>query len=258
LRLALIALLALAARSALRVISVQAQKRLELSVVDAERLDRLKTLVRVGEGVVLALVFLLGGLMALNVLNINIAPLLAGAGVAGLAISLGAQTLIKDYIGGVLVLLEDQFSVGDVIQVDAVSGVVERITLRATYVRAGDGALHLIPNGDLRTVANLTVGWSRAVADLHVDYRADMERVTRALHAAARRVQEDETVKDHLLEAPQVFGWLGFKDWAVQVQLMAKVKPGQQWAVARAMRRHALEALQAEDVRVATPAATQA
>jgi moderate conductance mechanosensitive channel len=256
LRLALIAVLAALARWGLRIASRQVQDRMTLSVVDAERLDRLKTLVRVGEGAVVALVLLLSGLMALNVLSINIAPLLAGAGVAGLAISLGAQSLFKDFIGGVLILIENQYTVGDVIKVGDTSGSVERITLRATYVRDADGALHLIPNGDVRTMANYTSGWARAVADVNVEYEADMGSVTRALGAAALRVKDDEEFKDALLEEPQTFGWLGFKDWAVQVRLTAKVKPGQQWAVSRAMRRYALEALQAEGVRVAIPAVT--
>lgn len=253
-RLALIAALALLARWALRLGSRQVERRFERAVADAERLDRLKTLSRVGEGIVLALVLILSGLMALNVLEINIAPLLAGAGVAGLALSLGAQTLIKDYIGGVLILVENQFSIGDVIKVGEVSGSVERITLRATYVRDGEGALNLVPNGDLRTISNLTADWAVAVADLHVDYGADMEKVTRALQAAAKLTQEDEAVQGQLLTAPETFGWLGFKDWAVQVRLQAKVKPGQQWLVARALRRHALDALHAQGVRVAVPA----
>jgi len=253
LRLALIGLLALGARWALRLGARQVERRLEKAVPASERLDRLKTLGRFGEGLVLALVLLLAGLMALNVLNIDIAPLLAGAGVAGLALSLGAQTLIKDYIGGVLILIENQFTVGDVIRHGDVVGGVERITLRATYIRDDEGALHLVPNGDLRLVSNLTADWARAVADLNVDYHADMGKVARALDAAAQRTRDDETVKPALLEAPETLGWLGFSDWAVRVRLMAKVKPGQQWAVSRVMRQHALEALQSEGIRVAVP-----
>ncbi len=253
LRLALIVVLLLVARSALRLAGQQADRRLEQTIREPERLDRLKTLNRVGSSVIFALALLLGGLMALNVVGINIAPLLAGAGVAGLALSLGAQTLIKDFIGGVLILVENQFTVGDVIQAGDVAGGVERITLRATYLRDAEGALHLVPNGDLRLVSNLTSNWARAMADVNVDYQADMTKVMQALEAAVQRIRADETAKDALLEEPERLGWLGFTDWAVQVRIMAKVKAGQQWAVSRLMRRYVLEALQAEGVRVAVP-----
>ena len=253
LRLALIAVLVLIAQWGLKLAGRQADRRLEMAVADPERLDRLKTLSRVATSIVFALALIVGGLMALNVLGINIAPLLAGAGVAGLALSLGAQTLIKDFIGGVLILVENQFSVDDVVKVGDVSGGVERITLRAIYLRDVEGALHMVPNGDLRVVSNLTSTWARAVADVIVDYEADMGKVMRALEMAVERTQEDEIARAALLEKPQSFGWLGFKDWGVQVRLMAKVKPGQQWAVGRLLRRYILEALQAENVRVAVP-----
>ncbi len=186
-------------------------------------------------------------------IGLDIGPLLAGAGLVGLALSLGAQTLIKDYIGGLLILFENQFAVGDVIKVGEVSGEVERITLRVTYLRDIEGRLHVLPNGDIRTVSNLTAGYSRAVVDLNVDYDADMQKVSRALEAAAGRAQADETLKADLLEPPQAFGWIAFKDWAVQVRLMAKTMPGKQWKVMMALRQYALEALQAEGVRVALP-----
>jgi small conductance mechanosensitive channel len=152
-----------------------------------------------------------------------------------------------------LVLVENQFTVGDAIKVGSVAGGVERITLRATYLRDVDGQLHIVPNGDIRLVSNLTAEWARAIVDLNVDYEADMGRVMRALEAAAVRAQEDETIKADLLEPPQALGWLGFKDWAVQVRLMVKTAPGKQWGVATALRKYAVAALQAEDVRVALP-----
>lgn len=191
--------------------------------------------------------------MALQTLGVNIAPLLAGAGVAGLALSLGAQTLIRDYLGGILILVENQFSVGDQIQVGDKSGAVERITLRATYLRALEGQLHLIPNGEMRVVSNLTQDWARAVVDLNVAFDADLSRVLRALEAAAQQAQADETIKADLLEAPQALGWIGFNDWAVQVRLMARTAPSKNRQVARVLRMHAMAALRAEGVPVAIP-----
>ena len=113
------------------------------------------------------MIVLVAALMVLSNF-VDIVPLLAGAGVAGLAISLGAQTLIKDFIGGILVLVENQYSVGDVIEIGDVSGTVEKLTLRATYVRDVDGRLHVVPNGDVRIVSNVTRDWSRTLQELGV------------------------------------------------------------------------------------------
>jgi moderate conductance mechanosensitive channel len=253
LRIGLIALLALLAERGLRLVALRTEHRLEQSTPDPERLARLKTLVQVGRGAAYALVLVITGTMALHCLDINIAPLLAGAGVVGLALSLGAQTLIKDYIGGILILIENQFTIDDVVKVGNVTGSVERIMLRATYLRNYDGTLYVVPNGDIRVVSNFTVEWARAIVDLNVDYQADMSKVIRSLEMAAQKAQADETVQPDLLEPPQALGWIGFNDWAVQVRLAAKTKPGQQWSVAMALRRYAVEALQAEGVQVAIP-----
>jgi small-conductance mechanosensitive channel len=253
LRIGLIALLALLAERGLRLVALRAEHRLEQTTPDPERLVRLKTLVQVGRGTAYALVLVITGAMALHSLDINIAPLLAGAGVVGLALSLGAQTLIKDYIGGILILIENQFNIGDVVKVGTATGTVERITLRATHLRNYDGTVYVVPNGDIRVVSNLTVEWARAIVDLNVDYQADMSTVIRSLEIAAQKAQADETIQPDLLESPQALGWIGFNDWAVQVRLVAKTKPGQQWSVATALRRYAVEALQAEGVRVAIP-----
>ena len=254
LRLALIVALTLCARWGLRLAARLMERRLEKTVPNPERLARLQTLVQVGRGAMWALILLMAGLMALHTLGVDATPLLAGAGVAGLALSLGAQTLIKDFIGGILILVENQFSVGDVIKVGEVTGGVERITLRATYLRDIEGRLHIVPNGDIRLVSNLTAEWARAVVDLNVGYEADVSQVLQTLEAAVARAQEDEAIKADLLEAPQALGWISFNDWAVQVRLMAKTKPGKQWGVMMALRQYAVEALQAAGIRVALPA----
>jgi len=254
LRLALIVALTLCARWGLRLAARLMERRLEKTVPNPERLARLQTLVQVGRGAMWALILLMAGLMALHTLGVDATPLLAGAGVAGLALSLGAQTLIKDFIGVILILVENQFSVGDVIKVGEVTGGVERITLRATYLRDIEGRLHIVPNGDIRLVSNLTAEWARAVVDLNVGYEADVSKVLQTLEAAVARAQEDEAIKADLLEAPQALGWISFNDWAVQVRLMAKTKPGKQWGVMMALRQYAVEALQAAGIRVALPA----
>lgn len=252
-RVVIIILLALLATWGLGIIGRQVGQRLERLGARPERLFRLRTLLQVARSAAFILILLFASLMVLHAFSIDITPVLAGAGVAGLALSLGAQTLIKDYIGGVLILLEDQFSMGDVIKVGEVAGAVERVTLRSTYLRDLEGRLHLVPNGDIRTISNLTAKWSRAIVDLNIPYEADMGKVIKTLEAAAARAAEDESIKADLLEAPQALGWIGFKDWAVQVRLMAKTAPGKQWGVMMALRRYAVEALQAQGIRVAVP-----
>jgi small conductance mechanosensitive channel len=256
LRLIIILLLALLARWGVRLLVGAAARRLDKTVPDLERRRRLKTFLSAGRSLGYVLIVIIVALMVLHALGIDIAPLLAGAGLVGLAFSLGAQTLIRDYLGGILILAENQFTVGDVIKVGELSGEVERITLRSTHLRDVEGKLHILSNGDIRTVSNLTANWSRAVVDLSVDYTADMKEVMQSLEAAAKRVQADEALRAVLLEPPQAQGWLDLKDWAVQVRLMAKTAPGQQWKVMTAMRQYALEALQAKGISVGRPAPT--
>jgi len=253
LRLALIVFLALLAHWGVRLAVRQLAGRLERTLADPERVARLKTFLFAGRSLASVLVAMIAGLTALRVLDIDIGPVLAGAGLVGLALSLGAQTLIRDYIGGLLILLENQFRVGDVIQVGDKTGSVERITVRATYLRDIEGRLHLIPHGEMRILSNVTKDWARAVVDLNVAFDADFGKVIRALEAAARRAQEDETIKADLLEPPQALGWIGFKDWAVQVRIMARTRPGKQWGVMMVLRQYAVEALHAEGVKVALP-----
>jgi small conductance mechanosensitive channel len=215
--------------------------------------ERLKTLVRVIRGVLTGVLLVVAGLMILQTLGVDIVPLLASAGVAGLAISLGAQTLVKDYINGILILVEHQFSVGDTIRVGEHQGEVERMTLRATFLRDVDGRQHIVPNGEIRAMSNLTVGWSRAVVDVNVSHAADMNEVMRAFESAAANLRADPDVAVHLLDVPRVIGWNAFSDWAIQVRVMVKTMPGKQWSTAAALRRHVLEALAAANVPVALP-----
>jgi small conductance mechanosensitive channel len=229
------------------------EKRLMTSKTTAERLKRLMTLARAGRSIGLVLISLIVFLIILRETGMDISPILASAGVVGLALSLGAQTVIKDFLGGVLILAENQFSIGDVITVGPLTGTVEDITLRATYLRDTDGKLNLIPNGDIRTLSNLTSQWAQVVVTLNLDYEADMEQATKVLNAALSQLPSEDETATALVEAPHVLGWTGFTDWAVQMQIIAKTHPGKQWLVARAIRKKALETLQSEGIRVAIP-----
>ena len=229
------------------------EKRLKQPGTNEERLRRLKTLGHAGLSIGYIIIFLIVLLMILRELGIDITPILASAGVVGLALSLGAQTLIKDYLGGILILVENQFTIGDVITVGQLTGTVERLTLRLTYLRDAEGKLNLIPNGDIRILSNLTTQWSQTVVTFNLDYETDMQSALRVLEEAARLVQADSEIAPALVEAPYALGWTGFNDWAVQMQLITKTLPGKQWLVARAMRKTALELLQKEGIRLAIP-----
>jgi small-conductance mechanosensitive channel len=184
---------------------------------------------------------------------VDIAPLLASVGVAGLALSLGAQSLIKDLISGLLILIENQFAVGDVIQVGDVAGGVERFSLRATYVRSLDGKLHVVPNGEIRIVANITRNWSRALIDLGVAYEEDLDRVLAVLEQEAAAFAVESEVAEQLIEAPSVIGPLSLGDWAVTVRVMVKTLPGKHWEVGRALRKRLLAACAREQITLPYP-----
>lgn len=253
LRLALIALLVLLAGLALGKASAKLEQSLEGEGPHLGRRARLRTLLRAGRGLAFALVLAAAGLAALRLFGIDITPVMAGAGVIGLGLSLGAQFLIRDLLGGLIILIEDHYHVGDVVRVGAVSGAVERITMRATYLRDGEGQLHIVPNGDIRTVSNLTADWSRAVVDFPIDHTADMARALAALQQACDKTAADEMVREDLLDPPEVAAWNAVTEWGTQVRLTARTLPGKQWAVARALRRYAMEALQSAGISLAVP-----
>jgi small-conductance mechanosensitive channel len=242
----IVAILGLAAAQIVRKRLLRALKSQER--LPQERRQLALTLVEViGWGIA---VVIIGAaiLMLLSDFGINITPLLASAGVAGLAIGLGAQTLIKDLIGGFFVLVENQYAVGDTIQVGSLSGQVEHLTLRTTTVRGPDGQLHIIPNGEVRIVSNLTKEWSRATVDVGVAYEEDLEHVLAVLADAAASFALDPAFAPQLLEAPQVLGPMSLGDWAVTVRVMVKTRPGKQWEVARELRKRILAVCEHEGI----------
>ncbi|WP_454853556.1 mechanosensitive ion channel family protein [Promicromonospora soli] len=176
-------------------------------------------------------------LWILQVLGFNIAPLLASAGVAGVAIGFGAQSLVKDFISGVFLLIEDQFGVGDNVDLGVgVVGTVEAMGLRLTQVRAFDGTLWYVRNGEILRAGNRTQEWSRAVASVQVPLGTDVDAVRAALGRAVDRVKNDPELADSLLETPSVRGVDAVDQGGLTFTLHAQVRPAQQWAVARSLR----------------------
>ena len=202
----------------------------------------------VGGTTILVVAFLL----TLN-LFVEIGPLLAGAGIIGLAISFGAQSLVKDFISGFFILFEDQFAVGDVIEAAGKSGVVERMSLRVVVLRDLQGVLHVIPNGEIKVVSNKTRGWSRAVIDVGVAYDVDIDHALDVLRDEVARFSAEPAWKGRLEGAVEVPGVESLGDSAVVIRVLARTQPGSQWDVARELRRRLKNRLDAEGLEIPFP-----
>lgn len=212
------------------------------------RVDTVESLVRwVGRVAILTI----ATAMVLDIFDINIAPLVAGAGVLGLAVSLGSQQLVQDLIAGLFLILEDQFRVGDGVQIAGIAGTVEEVTLRTTTVRDFHGNLHIIPNSQIKIVTNRTRDWSRAVAEVGVAYDSDLEKVMEVLNQVGQAVYEEN--QEVFLEVPTASGPETLGDSAITFRLLARVQAGQHWGIQRQMRRRIKEAFDAAGITIPFP-----
>ncbi len=194
-------------------------------------------------------------LMVLAELGVNIAPFLASAGIVGVALGFGAQSLVKDFLSGTFMLLEDQYGVGDTVDLGEVSGTVEEVALRVTKVRDGNGTLWYIRNGEILRTGNKTQEWGRAVVDVRVAYWADVDAVRAALLAAAEDVGADPVLGTYFLEPPEVTGIESMTAEALQLKVQVKTQAAMQWEVARALRARVRQGL--SDARIPLAGAQQ-
>jgi small conductance mechanosensitive channel len=206
------------------------------------REQRARTAAKLVRNVGRAALIVVGALMVLNQLDFNISPLLASAGVVGLAISFGSQSLVRDYVTGFFLQLEHQFALGDVVRIGTAEGTVENITLRLVYLRDGNGGLHMIPNGQINQVVNLTRSWGRVWQDVDVAWR-DSDRATEALRRAARSLADDKAWTDALLDPPLVTGIEKLSGGSITLRTVARVDPYRRDDVARDLRRRIKEEL---------------
>ncbi|CAA9345298.1 MAG: Potassium efflux system KefA protein / Small-conductance mechanosensitive channel [uncultured Gemmatimonadetes bacterium] len=218
--------------------------------VQEQRTRTLVSLLRSVGTVVIGVVTLF---MVLGALGLQLGPLLAGAGVVGLAVSFGAQSLVKDVISGLFILLENQFGVGDVVRLEGVSGSVERMTLRVVVLRDVHGVVHIVPNGEIKKVSNLTRGWARVVLDVGVAYKEDPDRVMEVMRDEGRKLWEDPQWRPLMLEEAQVPGIESFGESGVNVRMWLKVLPLKQWDVAREVRRRLKYRFDAEGIEIPFP-----
>ncbi|MHB9052946.1 MAG: mechanosensitive ion channel family protein [Thermoleophilia bacterium] len=234
-----------------RLIRVAGRKVSDSDLVSREQEMRARTLAGITRGLIIGVMVAIVSLMVLRELGYDIGPLIAGAGIAGIALGFGAQTLVKDIIGGFFILLEGQFYVGDVIRVGTglgVQGRVEAIKLRTTLLRDGEGILHIIPNGEMRIVSNLTKGWSKVNIDVGVDYHEDLEKVEAVLAEAAQRTAAAPEVRAFISEGPYVLGVEEISGKKVTLRVVARTAPFRDPEVARVLRREIAKSLRENDV----------
>ncbi|MUL35871.1 mechanosensitive ion channel family protein [Gloeocapsopsis dulcis] len=209
-----------------------------LTSEDALRLQmRVSTISGVTKSIATLSGVIIGALIALTALGVNIAPILAGAGLIGVAVSLASQNLIKDAINGFLIIVEDQYALGDVIAVGEVGGLVENLNLRITQLRDAEGRLITIPNSEIKIVANLSSRWSRADLNIPVAYHADIDQVLKLINQVGVEMTQDIRWMEHILETPQVLGVENFGDRGLVVRVWIKTQPLKQWDIAREYRR---------------------
>ena len=222
---------------ALRRVVRSAQRRSPLRTVTPRSDQRADTVAEVLAKLVRITLLVLAGLMALGQFGINPGPLIAGAGIAGVAIGFGAQSLVKDFLAGVFILVEDQYGVGDSVDLGPeLAGTVEDVSLRVTRLRGADGTVWFVPNGEIRRVGNTSMGFARALVDVPVPRAGDVDGALRVLREEADAMAADEAWAARLTGPPEILGVQGLTHEAVTLRATLTTPPGQQHAVARELR----------------------
>lgn len=232
-------------------------RRARIHLEQAERRSqRTRTLGAVLRSIVSFTVYGVAIMMSLAEFDVNLGPLIAGAGILGVAVGFGAQSLVKDFLSGVFMLLEDQYGVGDVIDVGDTTGVVEEVKLRSTQIRDINGTLWHIPNGSIRRVANMSQDWARAVLDVDVAYDTDIPAAVSVIKEVADSLWEEQSADKTIIEEPAILGVQNLGENAVTIRLMAKTEPGEQWATARELRVRLKGALDEAGIEIPFPQRT--
>ncbi len=198
----------------------------------------------------------LGCITILSQVGINIGPILATAGVLGLAVSFGAQNLIKDFISGLFIILENQIRLGDVAIINGTTGLVEAVNLRTTIIRDTAGVVHIFPNGSINTISNMTLGWSAAVFDINIAYKEDTDRVSEIMQSVLEEMRSEAAWGIHILNSLEIFGIDEFAASSVVIKARVKTKPMKQWDVAREYRRRIKKAFEQAAVEMPFPHTT--
>jgi small conductance mechanosensitive channel len=223
----------------------------ELSAVELKK--RMDTLDALGGKTLQAFIVMIAGLMVLGRVGLDIGPAVAGLGVVGIAVGFGAQSLVKDYLNGALILIENQFGKGDVVRAAGVSGSVEDFTLRRTTLRDLDGVVHTIPNGEIRVASNLTRVWARINPDVTVAYGTDIDAAIAVVDKVGAEMAGDPAWKRRVLEAPRVERVEALAEYGVTLKILGTVRAADQWAAGGDFRKRLLAAFKANGIEIPRP-----
>lgn len=224
------------------------------STLDSSEIEkRASTLMGIMTSAFIIIVWLMASMLLLRKIGIDIAPIIAGAGIIGLAIGFGAQELVRDFITGFFMLLENQVRSGDVAIVNGTGGLVEHVGLRTIVLRDLSGVVHVFQNGKINTLSNMTKEWSAMVFDIGVAYKEDTDKVAEIMMQVAEEMRGDEKFAQQIIEPMEIFGVDSFGDSAVVVKARLKTKPIQQWAVGREYRRRLKKAFDAQNIEIPFP-----
>lgn len=235
---------------------IELPKALAAPERDPRRASRANSISIVLTSTTIVLIWVIAGLTILGIVGIQLGPLLAGAGIAGVALGFGAQSLVKDCIAGLFMLIEDQYGIGDVVDLGEAVGVVEEVSLRTTVLRSLDGTVWHVPNGVVQRVGNRSQLWSVAVIDVDVAYDSDLGQARDLLQRAADEVCELEDFADLVIEEPTVLGVEALAADGISLRLTVKVTPGAQWSVQRAIRQHVKDVFDEAGIEIPFPQRT--
>jgi small conductance mechanosensitive channel len=237
-----------------------AARRLKNALARATKVERASqranTLGALLRSLATIVIYLIAAVTILGEFDINIGPLIASAGIVGIALGFGAQSLVKDFLSGIFMLAEDQYGVGDIIDVGDASGIVEEVSLRVTRLRDVHGTVWWVPNGEIRRVGNKSQQWARAVLDIDVAYDTDLAHAMSVIKRVADGVWADRLEKATVLEEPEIWGVERFGDNAISIRLVLKVEPAEQWSTARLVRGRIKEAFDGEGIEIPFPQRT--
>jgi len=223
---------------------------------DLRRIQRADALGALGNSIAKVVIWLMAITMVLGQLGVELGPLIAGAGIVGIALGFGAQDLVKDFLSGVFMLIEDQYGVGDIVDAGEAIGVVEGVTLRSTRLRSLDGTLWYVPNGEIRRVGNMSHGFARAMLDISVAYGADIDAAADIIERVAVEMSQEDDYLAVFLEPPEILGVERLGNDAVDIRLLIKTQPAKQWTVSRELRRRIKNAFDAAEVEIPFPQRT--
>ena len=253
LRIVLIAIITLIVIKGVKVLANRLQVAFSEQKVDEESKKRASTLSSVIRHLLTVVILVVALMTILGQLGVEIGPILAAAGIVGLAVGFGAQNLVKDVINGFFILLEDQIRVGDVVQIAGKGGLVEKVNLKMTILRDFSANVHYIPNGNIDVVTNMTKDYSRYVFDIGVAYREDVDEVMKIIREVDEELRKDSSCSEDILDPLEIFGLDQFADSALIIKARYKTKPIKQWGVAREFNRRLKKKFDEKDIEIPFP-----